>query len=109
VVFFEKLKDSLRSGRRLKNSAQREFTAAWRTILVADTVSLIGATVLWWLTVGAVRGFAFFLGLSTLIDMVIAYFYTRPMVLLLARTRFLNSASVLGVKRVEADSAAGGV
>ncbi|MFM8870406.1 MAG: protein translocase subunit SecD, partial [Actinomycetota bacterium] len=68
VVFFEKLKDSLRSGRRLKNSAQREFTAAWRTILVADTVSLIGAAVLWWLTVGAVRGFAFFLGLSTLID-----------------------------------------
>jgi preprotein translocase subunit SecD len=107
VVFFEKLKDSLRSGRRLKNSAQREFTAAWRTILVADTVSLIGAAVLWWLTVGAVRGFAFFLGLSTLIDMVIAYFYTRPMVLLLARTRFLNSASVLGVKRVESDSVAG--
>ena len=108
VVFFEKLKDSLRSGRRLKNSAQREFTAAWRTILVADTVSLIGATVLWWLTVGAVRGFAFFLGLSTLIDMVIAYFYTRPMVLLLARTRFLNSASVLGVRRVEADPSVGG-
>jgi len=108
VVFFEKLKDSLRSGRRLKNSAQREFTAAWRTILVADTVSLIGAGVLWWLTVGAVRGFAFFLGLSTLIDMVIAYFYTRPMVLLLARTRFLNSASVLGVRRVESDAVAGG-
>lgn len=108
VVFFEKLKDSLRSGRRLKNSAQREFTAAWRTILVADTVSLIGALVLWWLTVGAVRGFAFFLGLSTLIDMVIAYFYTRPMVLLLARTRFLNSASVLGVRRVETDATAGG-
>lgn len=109
VVFFEKLKDSLRSGRRLKNSAQREFTAAWRTILVADTVSLIGALVLWWLTVGAVRGFAFFLGLSTLIDMVIAYFYTRPMVLLLARTRFLNSASVLGVRRVETDATVGGV
>lgn len=109
VVFFEKLKDSLRSGRRLKNSAQREFTAAWRTILVADTVSLIGALVLWWLTVGAVRGFAFFLGLSTLIDMVVAYFYTRPMVLLLARTRFLNSASVLGVRRVETDATVGGV
>lgn len=108
VVFFEKLKDSLRSGRRLKNSAQREFTAAWRTILVADTVSLIGALVLWWLTVGAVRGFAFFLGLSTLIDMVVAYFYTRPMVLLLARTRFLNSASVLGVRRVETDATVGG-
>lgn len=108
VVFFEKLKDSLRSGRRLKNSAQREFTAAWRTILVADTVSLIGALVLWWLTVGAVRGFAFFLGLSTLIDMVIAYFYTRPMVLLLARTRFLNSASVLGVRRIETDATVGG-
>ena len=65
VVFFERLKDEVRTGRTLRNSAQRGFTAAWRTIVIADLVSLIGALVLWYLTVGAVRGFAFFLGLST--------------------------------------------
>jgi len=99
VVFFERLKDDVQSGRTLKNSAQRGFESAWRTILAADTVSLIGALVLWWLTVGSVRGFAFFLGLSTLCDMVVSYFYTRPTVLLLSRTRLLNSGRVLGVRR----------
>ena len=99
VVFFERLKDDVQSGRTLKNSAQRGFESAWRTILAADTVSLIGALVLWWLTVGSVRGFAFFLGLSTLCDIVVSYFYTRPTVLLLSRTRFLNSGRVLGVRR----------
>lgn len=99
VVFFERLKDDVQSGRTLKNSAQRGFESAWRTILAADTVSLIGALVLWWLTVGSVRGFAFFLGLSTLTDIVVSYFYTRPTVLLLSRTRFLNSGRVLGVRR----------
>ena len=99
VVFFERLKDDVQSGRTLKNSAQRGFESAWRTILAADTVSLIGALVLWWLTVGSVRGFAFFLGLSTLCDIVVSYFYTRPTVLLLSRTRLLNSGRVLGVRR----------
>lgn len=98
VVFFERLKDDVQSGKSLRNSAQRGFTSAWRTILAADTVSLLGALVLWWLTVGSVRGFAFFLGLSTLSDIVVSYFYTRPMVLLLARTKFLNSTRILGVR-----------
>ena len=70
-----------------------------RTILAADTVSLIGAIVLWWLTVGSVRGFAFFLGLSTMADMVVSYFFTRPAVLLLARTKLFNKGRVLGVAR----------
>jgi len=100
VVFFERLKDDVQTGKSLRNSAQRGFTSAWRTILTADTVSFLGALVLWWLTVGPVRGFAFFLGLSTLSDIVVSYFYTRPMVLLLSRTRFLNSARILGVRRV---------
>jgi preprotein translocase subunit SecD len=80
------------------HSAARGFDRAWRTILVADTVSLIGAVVLWQLTVGSVRGFAFFLGLSTLCDVIVAYFFTRPSVLLLARTRLLNGRKVLGVR-----------
>jgi preprotein translocase subunit SecD len=54
---------------------------------------------LWWLTVGSVRGFAFFLGLSTLSDIVVSYFFTRPAVLLLARTKMFNKGRVLGISR----------
>ncbi len=101
VVFFEKMKDELQQGKTLRGSAQRSFASAWRTILAADTVSFLGALTLWWLTVGSVRGFAFFLGLSTLCDVIVAYFFTRPSVLLLARTRLLNGRKILGVKLPE--------
>jgi preprotein translocase subunit SecD len=97
VVFFERIKDELHAGRTMRSSAQRSFTLAWRTILAADTVSFLGALILWWLTVGSVRGFAFFLGLSTLCDVIVAYFFTRPAVLLLARSKFLSGRKVLGV------------
>ncbi|HUC33124.1 MAG TPA: protein translocase subunit SecD [Ilumatobacteraceae bacterium] len=98
VVFFERLKDEVKGGRSLRNSAQRGFSGAWRTIVMADLVSLIGALVLWYLTVGAVRGFAFFLGLSTLCDLVVAYFFTRPTVLLLSRTRWMERRKVMGIE-----------
>jgi preprotein translocase subunit SecD len=100
VVYFERLKDEIRSGRTMRNSAQRGFTDAWRTILMADIVSFIGAFTLWWLTVGSVRNFAFFLGLSTIIDLVVSYFFTRPVVLLLARTEWMARTGVMGVKPV---------
>ena len=113
VVFFEKLKDDVLAGRTLRNSATRSFQSAWKTILAADTVSLLGALVLWFLTVGSVRGFAFFLGLSTLCDMIVAYFFTRPTVILLARSKFMNKGKVFGVSArrvVGGDTAvAGGV
>jgi preprotein translocase subunit SecD len=97
VVFFEKLKDEVRSGRTLRNSAERGFKSAWRTILAADIVSLLGAFTLWYLTVGSVRGFAFFLGLSTLCDIVVAWFFTRPAMLLLARSEFMSTRRVFGI------------
>ncbi len=97
VVFFEKLKDELKSGRTLKNSAERGFKSAWRTILAADIVSLIGAFTLWYLTVGSVRGFAFFLGLSTLCDIVIAWFFTRPTMLMIARTKRFQRGRLFGI------------
>jgi preprotein translocase subunit SecD len=99
VVFFEKLKDDVAAGRTLRNSAARGFENAWRTIVTADIVSLLGAVILWWLTVGSVRGFAFFLGLSTMADIVVSYFFTRPAVLLLARTNMFNKGRVLGISR----------
>jgi preprotein translocase subunit SecD len=100
VVFFERLKDEVRTGKTLRNSAQRGFAHAWRTIVIADLVSLIGALVLWYLTVGAVRGFAFFLGLSTACDLIVAYFFTRPMVILLARTKWMERRKVMGIEAV---------
>ena len=106
VVFFERLKDEVRSGKTLRNSAQRGFTGAWHTIVLADLVSLIGALVLWYLTVGAVRGFAFFLALSTACDLFVSYFYTRPAVLLLARTKWMERRKVMGVEVATAGGAA---
>ncbi|MDQ3737907.1 MAG: protein translocase subunit SecD [Actinomycetota bacterium] len=97
VVFFERLKDEVRHGRTLRNSAARGFTAAWRTIVNANVAALIGALVLFWLSVGSVRGFAFFLALSTIIDLVVAWFFTRPAVLLLARSGRVGSHGVLGI------------
>ncbi|MDP8976720.1 MAG: protein translocase subunit SecD [Actinomycetota bacterium] len=108
VVYFERLKDEIRSGKTIRSSVDRGFSRAYRTILVADFASLIGAGLLYWLAVGSVRGFAFFLGLSTLLDMVIAYCFTRPMVVLLGRNRLFTEARWLGVARGLAAAPAGG-
>jgi len=99
VVYFERLKDEIRGGKSIRSSVDRGFTRAYRTILAADLVSLIGAVVLYLLSVGAVRGFAFFLGLSTLLDLLTAYMFTRPMVVLLGRNRLFTEARWLGVAR----------
>lgn len=85
IVYFERLKDETRSGRSLRTSVDRGFKSAWRTVLAADMVSLIGAVLLYLLATGAVRGFAFFLGLSTLLDIVVTWYFTRPLVILLGR------------------------
>jgi preprotein translocase subunit SecD len=99
VVYFERLKDEIRAGKTIRSSVDRGFARAYRTILAADLVSLIGAALLYLLSVGSVRGFAFFLGLSTVLDLVIAYTFTRPMVVLLGRNRVFTEARWLGVAR----------
>ncbi len=99
IVYFERLKDEVRAGRSLRSSVDRSFKRAFRTILAADFSAFLGAFLLWWLTVGAVRGFAFFLGLSTVLDVVVAYFFTRPLVALLGRRKAFTSARFLGVAR----------
>jgi preprotein translocase subunit SecD len=99
VVYFERLKDEVKAGRTLRSSTERAFKRAFRTILAADTSAFIGAAVLWWLTVGSVRGFAFFLGLSTVLDVFVAWFFTRPTVTLLSRSRVFTDMPVLGVAR----------
>ena len=102
VVFFERLKDEVRSGKTLRSSTTKGFASAWRTIVAADTVSLIAAGILYWRTVGSVRGFAYYLGLSTLIDLVVAYFFTRNAVRLLAASKYFVGRRVLGVTSGEA-------
>jgi preprotein translocase subunit SecD len=99
VVYFERLKDELRAGRTLRSSTDRAFRRAFRTILAADTSSFIGAALLYWLTVGPVRGFAFFLGVSTILDVIVAWFFTRPLVGLLSRNHVFTDMRFLGVAR----------
>ncbi|MFL6204028.1 MAG: protein translocase subunit SecD [Acidimicrobiales bacterium] len=99
VVYFERLKDEVKAGRTLRSSTERAFSRAFRTILAADISSFLGAIVLFQLTVGPVRGFAFFLGVSTILDVVVAYFFTRPIVGILARNRTFTEAPHLGVAR----------
>jgi preprotein translocase subunit SecD len=99
VVYFERLKDEIRSGKTVRSSLDRGFSKAYRTILAANSASIIGAAVLYVLSVGSVRGFAFFLGLTTLLDLFTAYFFTRPMVMLLGRNRFFTEARWVGVAR----------
>jgi preprotein translocase subunit SecD len=99
IVYFERLKDEIRSGKTIRSSVDRGFKRAYRTILAADLVSIFAAGTLYLLSVGAVRGFAFFLGLSTLLDLITAYFFTRPMVVLLGRSRFFTEARWVGVAR----------
>jgi preprotein translocase subunit SecD len=99
IVYFERLKDEARSGRSVRTSVDRSFRGAFRTVLAADLVSLAAAVVLYILAVGTVRGFAFFLGLSTLLDVFTTFFFTRPLVILLGRSTRITEARVIGVAR----------
>lgn len=91
VVFFERLRDARREGRSLRSSVEFAWPRARRTILSADTVSLLAAVVLYWLSVSDVRGFAFTLGLSTLCDLFIVFFFTKPLLTLVVRTKLFGS------------------
>jgi len=88
VVFFERLRDEVREGRSLRAAVEHGWRRARRTILVADFVSFLAAAVLYILSIGSVRGFAFALGLTTVIDVVVVFFFTKPLIALLARTEF---------------------
>ena len=85
VVYFEHLKEDVRSGRTLRSAVDRAFPVAYSTIVKADFASLIAAAVLYWLTSGPVRGFALYLGLATILDLVATYFFMGPVVGLMAR------------------------
>ena len=93
VVYFERIRDEIREGKTLRAACDTGWFRARRTILAADFVSFLAAVVLYLISVGGVRGFAFTLGLTTLIDVAVAFLFTRPLVSLFARNRWFAAGS----------------
>jgi preprotein translocase subunit SecD len=113
VVYYEHLKEDIQNGRSLRSATDHSFVSAFSTIVKADVASLIGAVILWWLTVGPVRGFAFYLGLSTLLDLVTSWAYMRPVVKFATnRKSLLRRPGLLGLpaerKKLSTDTGAAG-
>ncbi|WP_338899307.1 protein translocase subunit SecD [Streptomyces sp. TG1A-60] len=103
IVYFERVRDEIREGRSLRPAVERAWPRARRTILVSDFVSFLSAAVLFVVSVDKVQGFAFTLGLTTVLDVVVVFFFTKPLLTLLARTKFFgggHSWSGLDPKRL---------
>jgi preprotein translocase subunit SecD len=90
IVYFERVRDELRDGRPLVGAVEAGWKRAFRTILASKGVNLLAAVVLFVLAVGSVRGFAFTLGITTVIDVIVVILFTHPTVQLLARTKFFG-------------------
>ena len=102
VVFFERIKDEVHEGRSLRVAVPRAWVRARRTILSADTVSFLAAAILYYFAAGDVKGFAFTLGLSTILDLIVVFLFTHPLVSLLSRSRAFGSARFTGLNAVRA-------
>ncbi len=98
VVFFERLKDEVRDGKTLRTSVDRGWQRSFHTLVSANAVSFVAALILYLLAIGPVRGFAFTLGLATLIDFFAAWFFARPAVSLLTRTRLFQEGRFVGIR-----------
>nr|WP_237539593.1 protein translocase subunit SecD [Streptomyces sp. SID4951] len=90
IVYFERIRDEIREGRTLRPAVERGWPRARRTILVSDFVSFLAAAVLFIVTVGKVKGFAFTLGLTTVLDVVVVFYFTKPLMTMLARRKFFS-------------------
>jgi preprotein translocase subunit SecD len=95
IVYFERVRDEVREGRPLRSAVETAWKRARRTILISDAVSFLAAVVLYVLAVGGVRGFAFTLGLTTLIDVLVVFLFTKPAVTILSRTHFFGGGHQL--------------
>ena len=91
IVYFERVRDEIREGRNLEVAVENAWKRSIRTILASDAVSFTAAATLFLLTVGNVRGFAFTLGLTTIVDLIVVLLFTHPLLRLLARTKFFSS------------------
>jgi preprotein translocase subunit SecD len=106
VVFFERLKDEVKDGRTVRSAVPRAWSRARRTILSADTVLMLAAAVLYLIAVGGVKGFAFTLGMSTIIDVIVVFLFTHPLVALLSRANAFTSPRFSGLGNMRSDRAA---
>ena len=95
VIYFERIRDEIREGKRLRVAVEQGWIRARRTILAADFVSLLAAAILFYLSVGSVRGFAFTLGLITFVDIAVAFMFTRALVTRLASSKWMNKGSAM--------------
>ena len=93
IIYFERIRDEIREGKRLRVAIDQGWYRARRTILAADFVSLLSAAILYYLSVGSVRGFAFTLGLITFVDIAVAFLFTRSLVTKLGNSKWMNSGS----------------
>lgn len=95
IIYFERIRDEVREGRSLRTAVETGWHRAKPTVLIADSVSLLSAFVLFILAVGGIKGFAFTLGLTTLIDIAIIFWFTKPLMSLLVRTEFFGGGHKL--------------
>jgi preprotein translocase subunit SecD len=95
IIYFERIRDEVREGKSLKSAVETGWARARRTVIVADAVSMIAAVMLYFFAVGGVRGFAFTLGLTTVIDLIVVFFFTKPLITFLAKFTFFNSGHKL--------------
>ena len=95
IIYFERIRDEIREGRSLRTAVETGWSRARRTILVADFVSIIAAVLLYFFAVGGVRGFAFTLGLTTLVDLIVVFVFTKPLVTILSKVNFFASGHPL--------------
>ena len=91
VIYFERVRDEAREGRSIRTAVETGWDKARRTIVVADAVSLLSAVILYILSIGTIKGFAFTLGLTTLVDLAIIFFFTKPLMALLVKTKFFGN------------------
>jgi preprotein translocase subunit SecD len=106
VVYFERLKDEIREGRTLRSAVPRAWVRARRTILSADAVSFLAAAILYVLAIGDVKGFAFTLGMSTVLDLVVVFLFTHPLMAVLSRFKSFGNARFSGLGSVDRGSVA---
>ena len=93
IVYFERLRDEVRDGKTLRPAVEAGWKRARRTILVSDTVSFLAAVLLYHFAISDVQGFAYTLGLTTIIDVIVVFLFTKPMVTLLAGTKFFSAGT----------------
>ncbi|GAA2645071.1 protein translocase subunit SecD [Dactylosporangium fulvum] len=100
VIYFERLKDEIREGRSPRSAVPRAWVRARRTIISANTITLLAAAILYFVSIGSVKGFAFALGVATILDLVVVFLFRHPIMTLFARSKAFLSPRVSGLGRV---------